>query len=97
MVRGALSLRANFGCDSAISRRDASESCKKPFAQKDRGRRERRVLDAPAASRANVKWHTSIVTTGPPDSPGVPRAMVLTAYFVLSPVSEFLLSPSPAD
>jgi hypothetical protein len=41
--------------------------------------------------------HTSIVTTGPPESPGLPCAMVLTAYFVLSPVSEFLLSPSSAD
>jgi hypothetical protein len=33
--------------------------------------------------------HTSVVTTGPPDSPGIPRAMVLTVSFVLSPVCEF--------
>src|SRR5258708_32942495 len=31
--------------------------------------------------------HTSVVTTGPPDSPGIPRAMVLTVSFVLSPVT----------
>jgi hypothetical protein len=33
-----------------------------------------------------VKKHTSIVTTVTPDSPGIPRAMVLTVSFVLSPV-----------
>ena len=41
------------------------------FAQ--RGRGECRVPNAPAASRANgeVK-HTSVVTEGSPDSPGIP-------------------------
>jgi hypothetical protein len=34
-----------------------------------------------------IKKHTSIVTTGPPEKPGIPRAMVLTAYFVLSPAT----------
>src|SRR5205823_5506161 len=42
--------------------------------------------DAPAASRAKSKKHTSIVTTGPPRTPGIPRAMVLTVSFGLSPV-----------
>jgi len=28
-----------------------------------------------------------LVTTGPPESPGIPYAMVLTAYFVLSPAT----------
>jgi hypothetical protein len=32
-----------------------------------------------------------------PGTPGIPCAMVLTAYFVLSPVSEFVLSPSSAN
>jgi hypothetical protein len=41
--------------DSAIPRRDAPEFLQKPYAQKNRGRRECRVLDAPAASRAIVK------------------------------------------
>src|SRR5436305_11983739 len=31
--------------------------------------------------------HTSVVTTVTPVSPGIPRAMVLTAYFVLSPAT----------
>src|SRR5260370_29878531 len=34
-----------------------------------------------------IKKHTSIVTTVTPDSPDIPRAMVLTVYFVLSPVT----------
>ena len=38
---------------------------------------------APAASRAKNKKHTSVVTTGPPVSPSIPCAMVLTAYFAL--------------
>jgi hypothetical protein len=33
-----------------------------------------------------IKKHTSIVTTVTPFSPGIPRAMVLTVSFVLSPV-----------
>src|SRR5882757_10051324 len=34
-----------------------------------------------------IKKHTSIVTTVTPESPGIPRAMVLTVSFVLSPVT----------
>jgi hypothetical protein len=52
----------------------------------DGGRRECRARDAPAASYAKCKKHTSIVTTVTPESPGIPRAMVLTVSFVLSPV-----------
>ena len=51
-----------------------------------RGRRECRARDAPAASRAKCKKHTSKVTTVTPETPGIPRAMVLTVSFVLSPV-----------
>jgi hypothetical protein len=36
------------------------------------------VADAPAASRAKVIKHTSVVTTGPPEITGLPCAMVLT-------------------
>src|SRR5579863_1882386 len=32
-----------------------------------------------------IKKHTSVVTTVTPESPGIPRAMVLTAYIALSP------------
>ena len=34
-----------------------------------------------------IKKHTSIVTTVTPEQPGIPRAMVLTGYLVLSPVT----------
>jgi hypothetical protein len=54
---------------------------------KKRGRRESRVPIAPAVSRAKMKKHTSVVTTGSPDQSGLPCAMVLTAYFALSPVT----------
>jgi hypothetical protein len=52
-----------------------------------KGRRECRALGAPAALCAKVKKHTSIVTTVTPETPGIPRAMVLTVSFVLSPVT----------
>ena len=42
---------------------------------------------APAALCAKMKKHTSIVTTGSPEHPGLPCAMVLTVSFVLSPVT----------
>jgi hypothetical protein len=34
-----------------------------------------------------MKKHTSMVTAGTPGSPGIPRAMVLTASSALSPVT----------
>jgi len=39
---------------------------------------------APAASRANEKAH-ELVTTGSPEQPGIPCAMVLAVYFEVSP------------
>src|SRR2546423_8918176 len=46
----------------------------------------------PGARRARslackIKKHTSIVTTVTPETPGIPRAMVLTVSFVLFPVT----------
>src|SRR5258706_7038166 len=51
-------------------------SCAKPSALKFRGRRECRALNAPAASCVKKQTH-ELVTTVTPDSPGIPRAMVL--------------------
>jgi hypothetical protein len=34
-----------------------------------------------------IKKHTSIVTTVTPETPGIPRAMVLTVSFALSSVT----------
>jgi hypothetical protein len=53
---------------------------------KIRGRRECRAPDAPAAAR--VVQSTRVSDHGlTPEVPGIPRAMVLTAYFRASPVT----------
>src|SRR5437763_625644 len=69
----------------ALSRRECARALPTTTLDK-RGRRECRARAAPAVSRAKSKKHTSIVTTGSPEQPGIPRAMVLTVSFVLSPV-----------
>ena len=60
-------------------------SCARMLPLENRGRRESRVLAAPAASCVKIKTH-ELVTARTPRSSGLPCAMVLTAYFVLSPV-----------
>jgi hypothetical protein len=69
--------------NSAISPRVAPELLHQSFAQSGRG--ECRVPAAPAASCAKCRKHTSVVTTSSPEHPAFPHAMVLTAYFALSP------------
>jgi hypothetical protein len=54
----------------------------------------------PGAERARslvckMKKHTSVVTTVTPDVPGIPRAMVLTVSFVLSPVTGLVCHRHP--
>src|ERR1700730_9767297 len=51
------------------------------------GRGECRVPAAPAASCAKCSVAHEVVATVAPDHPAFPHAMVLTAYFVLSPVT----------
>jgi hypothetical protein len=64
--------------DFAFSRRDAPEVCMNSSSLDNRGRRKRRAPDAPAASHAVFETkHTSVITTGSPDHPGVSCAMVL--------------------
>jgi hypothetical protein len=58
----------------AISRRIPPELCLIFRALENRGRGECRVPNAPAA-RAQEKLHT-VVTTGTPESPGIPCAVV---------------------
>jgi len=41
----------------------------------------------PQPRMQNKNEHTSVVTTVTPETPGIPRAMVLTVSFVLSPVT----------
>src|SRR6202050_5077565 len=77
--------------DSAFSPRDALEfgSNIRPLPTEgaglpQEGSRECRAPDAPAASR--VEKNTRVSHHGHAGSPGIPRAMVLTVSFALSPV-----------
>jgi hypothetical protein len=76
-VAAAPRMMSQLGQASAFSRREAPERCTILIAFENRGRRESRVPAAPAASRAKYKKHTSLVTTGSPETPGLPCAMVL--------------------
>ena len=53
------------------------------------------ATSAPAASHAMKKAY-ELVTTGQPQTSGIPRAMVLTVSFVVSLVNRAFLPPSPA-
>jgi hypothetical protein len=69
----------------AISRHDLPESCINPLP--NRGRRECRAHQCARSLACEIKKHTSIVTTVTPETPGIPRAMVLTVSFVISSVT----------
>src|ERR1700730_5129997 len=71
---------------------EAPESCE--ASRPNGGRRESRVLAAPIASRAELKKHTSAVTTGSPKQSGLPCAMVYGLFRAL-PGDRALLPPSP--
>jgi hypothetical protein len=65
-------------------------------------RPNRRAQGMPGAHCARslvcrMKKHTSIVTTVTPGSPGIPRAMVLTVSFVLSPATGLFCHRRPQD
>jgi len=79
----------------AISRHDAPELCNSLSPN-------RRAQGMPGAHCARslvcrMKKHTSIVTTVTPGSPGIPRAMVLTVSFVLSPATGLVCRRRPQD
>ena len=81
--------------ESTIPRRDAPESCMS--LSPNRGRGECRVPNAPAASRAKCKKHTSVVTTGPPDLPGIPARNGFNGFLRALPGDRACLSPSSAE
>jgi hypothetical protein len=60
------------------------------------GSRECRALDAPAALRAKVE-STQASHHGHAGSPGIPRAMVLTVSFALSPVTGLCCHRHPRE
>ena len=71
---------------SPSSRRDAPELCKNFCPRKQRAQ----GMPGARCTRSlvcEIKKHTSVVTTGSPETSGLPCAMVLTASFVLSPVT----------
>jgi len=77
---------------SAISPHDLRE-----FAQRDAHLEHQRAQGKPGARctrslACKNKKHTSIVTTGSPETPGIPCAMVLTVSFVLSSVTGFVVT-----
>src|SRR5579872_2402298 len=62
----------------------------------NRGRRECRAPQCTRSLACENKKHDELVTTVTPETPGIPRAMVLTVSFVLFLVSRAFLPPSPA-
>src|SRR5713101_775866 len=71
----------------AIPRRDAPELCMNLVPPLDRGRGERRMPVAPAASWALCIGKTHTSKRVPRNHPAFPHAMVLTVSFALSPVT----------
>ena len=71
-------------------------SCAKSFASKIRGRRESRVPVAPAAACAVVE-STRVSHHRFTGTPGLPCAMVLTAYFALSLATGLCCHHRPCD
>jgi len=61
------------------------------------GVRECRVPAAPIAPRAKLVVHTSVATTGPPGSPGIPARNGFNDLFRALPGDRALLPPSSAD
>jgi hypothetical protein len=85
------------GHETAFSRRNSRPSFASRCPSESEGAGNAGCAVAPIASHAKMKKHTSVVTTGTPVHAGIPRAMVLTGSFALSPVSMTSESPSPAD
>src|SRR5258706_10570755 len=79
------------------SRRDRARVVHESLAQENRGRGECRVPAAPAASCAKCWWHTSVATTGPPGSPGIPARNGFNGLFRALPGDRALLPPLSAD
>jgi hypothetical protein len=71
----------------SLRSRDAERPRRCYYLRAQRGRGERRVPAAPAASCALVVVESTRVTTSTPESPDVPARNGFTAYFALSSVT----------
>src|ERR1700716_2516788 len=76
---------ANSRYEFTIARRDAPKLCMNLSPKEGVGNAGCPLHPQPRAQ--SVVTHTSVVTTGPPEHPAFPHAMVLTAYLVLSPAT----------
>src|SRR4029077_17732884 len=79
--------RIKSGHDKIFPRRDCVRVVQESFASKTRAQGMPGARRTRSLAWGKNKNHTSIVTTGPPDSPGIPCAMVLTVSFALSSVT----------
>src|SRR5882672_4887006 len=77
------------------SPRDAPEALHETF--RPRGRGERRMPAAPAASCALLLVERTRVTTSTPESPGIPARNGFNGFLRALPGDRALLPPSPAD
>ena len=78
----------------AIPRRDAPELCMNFVPPLDRGRGERRMPVAPAASCALVVVESTRVTTSTPESPDVPARNGFNGFLRALPGDRAFLPPS---
>jgi hypothetical protein len=94
VAMGIASLHPSYGHNFALSRRIASEVCLVTSRPLVRGRREDRVLAAPAVSRAICANKTAHEHTGQREHSGLPCAMALRLTSCSSRRTA-LLPPSP--
>src|SRR5579872_6285881 len=81
----SLQLSKSQAQQNARSRRDGARGLHEHPSRK--GRRESRARQRTRSLACEINKHTSKFTTGSPETPGLPCAMVLTVSFTLFPVT----------
>jgi hypothetical protein len=82
------------GHTPAFPRRDAPELYNNHPPQRAWGMPGAQCTRSLAWEKIN---HTSVVTTGPPEKPGIPARNGFNGFLRALPGDEFVLPPSPAD
>jgi hypothetical protein len=72
-------------------------SCCCETSAQSKGRGECRVPASTRGLACEMKKHTSVVTTGPPDSPGIPARDGFNGFLRALPGDRAFLSPSPVE
>src|ERR1700716_2465382 len=83
-------------CDSAFPRRKAPESCMNRSPKKTEGVGNAGCPMHPQP-RMQSRKHTSVVTTGPPEKPGIPARNGFNGFLRALPGDRACLSPSSAE